>query len=153
MKWWLYREFLNSMVVMKSWSSLLRILLHGFFLVSVNLFSIMTAFVIIQFFSSVPDKILQASIALLINLGVYLVVFKLMNGVQKEIMKIDNFSMFAILMLISLALLTSVFYPLHFLTQGYWSSVNNLLAIWPYQLIVNGLCLVLNFYILRSKKA
>ena len=138
---------------MKSWSSLLLILLHGFFLVSANLFSIMTAFVIIQFFSSGPDKILQSSIALIINLGVYLVVFKLMNGIQKEIMKIDDFSMFAIILLISLALLPSVFYPLHFLMQGYWSSVDNLLATWPYQLIVNGLCMVLNYFIFSRQKS
>lgn len=138
---------------MKSWSSLLRILLHGFFLVSANLFSIMLAFVIIQSFLEEPDKIIQSSIALIINLLVYLVVFKLMNGVQKELMRIDNYSMFAIILLISLALLPSVFYPLHFLTQGYWSSVDNLLAMWPYQIIVNGLCLVLNFYILSGKKA
>ena len=138
---------------MKSWSSLLRILLHGFFLVSANLFSIMVAFVIIQFFSSGPDKILQSSIALVINLGVYLVVFKLMNGIQREIMKIDDFSMFAIILLISLALLPSVFYPLHFLMQGNWSSVDNLLATWPYQLIVNGLCLVLNYFIFSRRKS
>ena len=133
--------------------SLIRILLHGFFLISANLFSIMAAFAIIQLASGGPDKILQASIALVINIGVYLTVFRVMSGIQKEIMKIDNFSMFAVILLISLALLPAVFYPLHYLKQGYWSSFDNLLAAWPFQLIVNGLCLVLNFYILRSKKA
>jgi hypothetical protein len=133
--------------------SLLRILLHGFFLISANLFSIMAAFVIVQVASAGPDKILQASIALIINVGVYVTVFKLMRGTQQEIMKIDNFSMFAVILLISLALLPAVFYPIHYLTQGYWSSFDNLLATWPFQLIVNGLCLVLNLYILRSKNA
>lgn len=133
--------------------SLLRIMLHGFFLISVNLFSIMAAFAIIQISSAGTDKILQASIALVINIGVYLTVFRLMSGIQKEIMKIDNFSMFVVILLISLALLPAVFYPLHYLKQSYWSSFDNLLATWPFQLIVNGLCLVLNFFILRSKKA
>ena len=132
--------------------SLLRILLHGFFLISANLFSIMAAFAIIQVVSAGPDKFFQASIALIINVGVYLVVYMLMSGIQKEIMKIDNFSMLGVILLISLALLPAIFYPLHYLTQGYWSSFDNLLATWPFQLIVNGLCLVLNFYILKSKK-
>ncbi|MCK5705690.1 MAG: hypothetical protein KAI29_31290, partial [Cyclobacteriaceae bacterium] len=129
------------------------VLLHGVFLVSANMFSAIVSFVVVQVLTLPSDRIIQSSIALIINLGIYFAVYKLMFGVQKEIMKIDNFSMFAILLLISMALLPSIFYPLHFLTQGYWSSVDNLLAIWPYQLIVNGLCLVLNFYILRSKKA
>jgi len=133
-------------------SSLLRILLHGFFLISTNLFSIIAAFAIVQLASIDPDKLLQSSIALIINIGVYLLVFKMMHSVQEEIMKIDNFSMFAIILLISLALLPSVFYPLHFLTQGYWSSFDNLPATWPFQLIVNGLCLVLNYYIFSGSK-
>ncbi len=138
---------------MKSWSSLLRILLHGFFLVSANLFSIMTAFVIIQFFSSGPDKILQSTIALIINLGVYLVVFKLMNGIQKEIMKIDDFSMFAIILLISLALLPSVCYPLQFQRKGTRRSADNSHATWPDQLMENRLCLVLNYFIFSRQKS
>ena len=136
---------------MNKWSSLLRILLHGFFLISANLFSIITAFAIIQFVSTDTDKIIQSFIALIINVGIYIFVFRLMNGIQEEIMKIDDFSMFAIILLVSLALLPAIFYPMHYLTQGYWSSFDNLLATWPYQIVVNGLCLVINFFIMKRK--
>lgn len=131
--------------------SIFRILLHGFFLISVNLFSMIAAFAIIQFVSTDTDKIIQSFIALIINVGIYIFVFRLMNGIQEEIMKIDDFSMFAIILLVSLALLPAIFYPMHYLTQGNWSSFDNLLATWPYQVVVNGLCLVINFFIMKRK--
>ena len=135
---------------MREQSSVLRILLHGFFLISTNLFSAMTAFALVQILAIDADRILQSTIALFINIGVYLAVYKLISRIQKDVMKIDNFSMFAIILLVSLALLPSIFYPMHYLTRGEWSSFNNLLMIWPFQIIVNGICLVFNFFIFRK---
>lgn len=137
---------------MNKWSSLLRILLHSFFLISANLFSVMVAFVVVQVAVIDEEKIIQSSLALVINIGVYWLVYKIMHGIQEDVMKIDDFSMFAIILLISLALLPTIFYPMHYLTQGYWSSFDNLLTTWPFQLIVNGLCLVLNFFIISIPK-
>ena len=131
-------------------SALLRIPLHGFFLISSNLFSVMAAFVIVLI-TEISEDLIQSTLALLINLGLYLLVYKLLNGIQEGIMKIDNFSMFAIIFLVSLALLPAVFYPMQYLIQGYWSSFDNLLAIWPFQIFVNGLCLVMNYFFLRRK--
>jgi hypothetical protein len=133
-------------------SSLLRILLHGFFLISANLFSVMVAFVIVRVALLNEEKIVQSSLALVINIGIYWLVYKVMSRIQDDFMRIDNFSMFAIILLVSLALLPAIFYPMHYLTQGYWSSFDNLLATWPFQLIVNGLCLVMNYFLLRSEK-
>lgn len=137
---------------MKKKISILRILLHGFFLVSANLFSVAIAFVVVQISSLPSDRIIQGSIALLVNLIVYVIVYKIMNGVQKSIMEVDDFSMLSTVFLVSLALLPAVFYPLHFITQGNWSSFENLLAIWPFQMIVNGLCLILNYFIFSKRK-
>ncbi len=137
---------------MNKQSSILRILLHGFFLISANLFSVMVAFVIVQVALLNEEKIVQSSLALIINIGIYWLVYKVMSRIQEEIMRIDNFSMFAIILLVSLALLPAIFYPMHYLTQGYWSSFDNLLATWPFQLVVNGLCLVMNYYLLQSEK-
>ncbi len=137
---------------MNKWSSLLRILLHSFFLISANLFSVMVAFVVVQVAVIDEEKIIQSSLALVINIGVYCLVYKIMHGIQEDVMKIDDYSMFAIILLVSLALLPTIFYPMHYLTQGYWSSFDNLLTTWPFQLIVNGLCLVLNFFIISTPK-
>jgi len=112
----------------------------------------MVAFVVVQVAVIDEEKIIQSSLALVINIGVYWLVYKIMHGIQEDVMKIDDFSMFAIILLISLALLPAIFYPMHYLTQGYWSSFDNLLTTWPFQLIVNGLCLVLNFFIISTPK-
>jgi hypothetical protein len=138
---------------MREKSSVLRILLHGFFLISTNLFSAMAAFALLETLAIDADKILQSFIALIINIGVYLAVYKLIGRVQKDVMKIDNFSMFAIILMVSLALLPSIFYPMHYLTRGEWSSFDNLLMIWPFQIIVNGICLVLNFFIFHKQRS
>lgn len=137
---------------MNKQSSLLRILLHGFFLISANLFSVMVAFVIVQVALLNEERIVQSSLALVINIGIYWLVYKVMSRIQEEIMRIDNFSMFAIILLVSLALLPAIFYPMHYLAQGYWSPFDNLLVTWPFQLVVNGLCLVMNYYLLQSEK-
>lgn len=133
-------------------TDILRILLHGFFLVSTNLFSVMATFVAVKMLSLPTERIIQSSIALVINVIIYIVVFRIMAGIQKGIMGLDNFSMMITVLLISLALLPAVFYPLHYLTQGYWSSFNNLMATWPFQLLVNGICLVLNYFIFSTKE-
>jgi len=137
---------------MNKWSSLLRILLHSFFLISANLFSVMVAFVVVQVAVIDEEKIIQSSLALVINIGVYWLAYKIMHGIQEDVMKIDDYSMFAIILLVSLALLPTIFYPMYYFTQGYWSSFDNLLTTWPFQLIVNGLCLVLNFFIISTPK-
>jgi len=136
---------------MKKSISIVSILLHGFFLVSLNLFSVATAFAIVQLTSLPSEKIIQASIALSVNLIIYIFVFSIMKAIQKELIEIRDFSMLATIFLVALALLPAIFYPLHYVSKGYWSSFDNLLAIWPYQIVVNGLCLVLNFFVLRRR--
>lgn len=140
------------MIKDKKANSILRILLHGFFLVSLNLFSIMAAFVFVQISPIQSDRLIQGSVALLINVIIYFVVYRLMREVQEEIMRIEDFTMLAIILLTSLALLPAIFYPLHYLTQGYWSSLDNLISTWPFQLLVNGLCLVMNYFIFYRRK-
>ena len=136
----------------KKQNSLLRIVLHGFFLVSLNLFSVMMAIIIMQISAIGHEKIIQSSIALVINVGVYLLVYKLMNGIQYEIMGIDNFSMLITILLTSLALLPILYYPVDFLMSGSWSSTHKLMTTWPYQLIANGLSLISNFFIFSKSR-
>ena len=136
---------------MKKSTAILGILLHGFFLVSVNLFSLAVAFAVVQITSLPPNKLLHSGIALSVNLIIYYVVYQVMKQVQKELIVIEDFAMFATIFLISLALMPAVFYPLHYATSGNWSTFDNLLAIWPFQMLVNGLCLIFNFYILSKK--
>jgi hypothetical protein len=138
---------------MKSNSAILRILLHGFFLISVNLFSVMAAVVLMRAFSIPSNGILQSGIVLAVDLGIYILIYKVMNAVQKEVMRIDDISMLVVILLTSLALFPAVFYPIHYVTKGYWNSFENILAIWPFQLMVNGICLVMNYFIITKSRS
>ncbi len=134
-------------------SPLLRILLHGFFMVSVNLFSVMVAFAIAVIFSLGNGEIVHATLALVLNLVVYLTVYSLMRSVESGIMRIDSWSMLMAILMISLAMLPAVYYPIYYFTHGGWSSFDNLITTWPFQIIVNSICLVLNFFIVGKKPA
>ncbi len=108
----------------------------------------MSAVFIMHLQGSRENDWLQSGVALIINLGLYLIIYKVMSGIQKDVMKIDDFSMFAIILVTSLALFPAVFYPMHYLTNGNWSTFDNIMKIWPFQLVVNGLCTTLNYFFL-----
>ena len=133
---------------MQTGNMILRILLHSFFLISSNLFSVIAAFAIMQVSGLEDNKLVQGSIALVDNVLIDFLVYRLMSVVQKELMQLDGTSMLVAVAMISLALMPAVFYPMHFLIRGEWSTFDNLLAIWPFQLIINGFCLVLNYFVL-----
>lgn len=107
----------------------------------------MAAVVITHFTSDNGTELLQSAVAMLVNFTIYTLVYWMMRGIEKEIIHINDFSMLAIILISSLALFPVVFYPIHFMIKGYWSSFENILAIWPFQLFVNGLCLVANYFI------
>jgi len=129
----------------------IRIVLHGFFLISLNLFALVSAVIIMIFVGIQQGEWFQAGIALIVDLGLYYLVFKLMAGIQKTVMQIDDFTMLAIILMASLALFPSIFYPLQYLMKGEWVNFSKILEIWPFQFIVNGLCLVFNYFFYDSK--
>lgn len=137
---------------MKNHITVLHIFLHGFFLISGNLFSLIVAVAILQIASTNSTLVAQFIIALIINLGIYLLVYKLMKGIQKEIMEINDYFMFLTTLLISLALLPVVLNPLHYMSSGKWSTFDVFLATWPFQFVVNGLCLIFNYFILQKDR-
>ena len=98
------------------------------------------------------NEMIQSGIALIVNLLIYFLIYKLINGIQAEVMKIDDLSMMVIILLTSMALFPAVFFPLHYLTKNEWSTFDNILRIWPFQLIVNGLCLVMNYFVISKRK-
>ncbi len=123
-------------------------LLHATFLIALNLFSVNAVFILSHVLSIHMGTIVQAISAILFNVAGYYLIFRLMASLGIKVMKIDDFSMLAIILLTSLALLPAIYYPLHYTIQGYWNSFDFFVEFWPYQLIVNGLCVVMNFFIL-----
>ena len=137
---------------MKKDASLTRILLHAFFLISLNLFSSILALLIVQVFGVNSSTLLQSGIAIFLNFIVYLLIFGLMKGIDAKIMRIDDFQMLAIILISSMALLPVIYLPMNYLIKGYWVGIDQLFEIWPYQLVVNGLCVIMNFFVLSKRK-
>ena len=108
--------------------------------------------VILLFTKASSSELLQSTVALGVNVGVYALVFWLMNGIQKDVMRIRDFSMLAIILISSLALFPAIFYPIHFMVKGHWSSFENIQVIWSFQVFVNGICLVANYFIFGRMK-
>ena len=129
----------------------IRIVLHGFFLISLNLFALISAVIIMIFVGIQQGELFQSGIALIVDLGLYYLIFRLMEGIQKTVMQIDDLTMLAIILMASLALFPTIFYPLQYIMKGEWVNFNKILEIWPFQFIVNGLCLVANFFFSNSK--
>lgn len=127
--------------------SVLGVLLHGIFLVSLNLFSVMLALVFSKTGFLGMEQVFHSVAALIVNIAIYVLVYRIMRGFSTEIMLIENLSAFMVILGISLALLPVIFFPMHYMTHGSAGSFNQLMKVWPYQLIVNGLCLFLNYFI------
>lgn len=136
---------------MKPAQKVLPILLHGFFMISVNLFSAMAAVLFLHLVHLSSTRWMEASIALVINVVVYFGVYKLMKNIEPRILRLDDVLMLLMVLVMSLALLPTVYYPMYYLMHGGWSSLDNLWSIWPYQVMANGICLILNFYVLSAK--
>ena len=95
---------------------------------------------------------MQLSLALFVDVSIYYLVFRLMFGIQKEVMQIDDFTMLVIILICSLALFPIVFYPLNYLTQTEWSSFDEILKFWPFHLLATGICLLLNYFIITKSR-
>ncbi len=124
--------------------------MHGFFLVALNLFSIVFSIIVFRSVSFTEGGLVHGASLVMINLVIYLLVLWLMRGLHSDIMDVDDFSMLAGILVISLALLPVFYHPLYYLIKGYWSSLDNLIMVWSFQIVVNGLSLLLNRYWLNK---
>jgi hypothetical protein len=131
---------------------IIRTLLHAFFIISLNIFSMAGGMVIIHLLEADAGNYVQPAIVVVLNLLIYWAVFRFMHGIEPKIMHLPDFSTMGIILLTSLALLPIIFYPLYFfLVKNQWSPLNNLLSIWPYMLILNALCILMNRFLLSAK--
>ncbi len=130
---------------------MIRIVLHAVFLIALNLFSLISGVITTIFLSNFQNDLAQSGIALIFNIAFYLLIFKFMTGIQKEVMHIDNLSMLVIMLISSLVLFPVVFIPLQYMISGNWQSLEIVWKISPFLLITNGLCLLINFYFLTDR--
>lgn len=124
----------------------IRIILHAFFLIALNLFSLIAGVIITLLIGGFKHEVFQSGSAFVFNAIMYFLVFKFMAGIQKEVMHIDNFFMVIIMLISSVVLFPLVFIPLQYMISGNWQSVGAATNVWPFLLVTNGLCLSVNYF-------
>lgn len=122
----------------------LRVVMHGFFLTSNNLFSGATAFLILHLARLKPGFEAVSVFSMLFCIGVYTAIYYLMKRIQPEIMKIDSVSMGIFIFLFSLLLQPALIHPLMAMVRGggYSSPIPYIELLLP--VIINSSCLLLN---------
>jgi hypothetical protein len=131
----------------------LRFYLNGFVLSFVNIASISIGFGVYRSLGSVNQIAVQAPVAALLSVLCF-VVWSLytQRSPLKNIM-LRTKGEFAWAYFSSLLWNPVIFVPFHFLTQGYLTSVGNLIALWLFQLPVNLLAIIAAHILTRAVPA
>ena len=129
----------------------LRILMHGFFLTSLNLFSAAIAFLIHKLLGMPINYVSSSIITTVACLTVYVLIFVLMRRIQPTIMQLDNMTMGIAILVFSILLQPALIHPivLFFSETGYnsISFVGELML----PLIINTCCLLVNHFISKPR--
>jgi hypothetical protein len=137
------------MMTQKS-NTILRVLMHGFFLTALNLFSGSIAFLILKLSGIFISYTASGFIAGVTCLVVYFFIFRLMSHIQPTVMKIDQLSMGIAILIFSLILQPALIHPL---TTFFFESKDQSLTL-LYELVlpavINSACLLMNHYLLKS---
>ncbi|MDZ7608487.1 MAG: hypothetical protein U5K79_23530 [Cyclobacteriaceae bacterium] len=131
-------------------NTFLRVLMHGFFLTSLNLFSGSIAFLVLKLSGISINYAASGILAAVTCLGVYFLIHKLMSHIQPSVMKIDHLTMGIAIFVFSLILQPALIHPL---TTLFVESEDQPLIL-LYELIlpavINSACLLMNHFLLKS---
>jgi len=132
-------------------NTILRVLMHGFFLTSLNLFSGSIAFFVLKLSGISITYAASGIIAAIACLLVYFLIFKLMSNIQPVVMRIDHFSMGIAILIFSIILQPALIFPLtSFISESENQSINLL-----YELVLPALtntgCLLANHFFLKPR--
>ena len=126
-----------------------RIVFHALFVVIVNLVCILMGFglwsALRASVAPLPQVPVQAAAGAALSILVSFLWMVLFPRLCWPAMELRGPREYAGLLLASLLWTPLLFYPLHYLTQGYVAQFSNVLAIWAFQLPVNALALWLAY--------
>ncbi len=129
----------------------LKILLHGMFLTVLDLCAIVFSVVLFLMAGiNTSNVVYQTGLAVAVSLLLYFVIYYFIRTSGYDIMNLEDLKMTIVVLVISIALLPAIYYPMHYITHGYWSTLHNMLANWPFQLVVNSTCLAGNLYFVKN---
>lgn len=122
---------------------LARILIHSFVMAVVNLAAALASYGVYLLIRPANQGLLQAPVAAVISIGVFLLWYAFARRWQEGKLALAGKNEFPLAYLLALGWAAAIFYPLHYLTQGYLAAFGNILAIWAFQIAANLLTLIL----------
>lgn len=122
-------------------------LFYGFLLSLINLMSIILGYGFYHLFKTSNQIVVQLPIAIFLSFLFFLIYVFLLIKNKKDI----NMSTFrvTIIYLFSMLWTPIIFVPIHFITQGYITSMENILYTWAFQAVTNILVLAMTKLILE----
>lgn len=141
-------NFMKGSEITPDW---LKILLHGMFLTVLDLCAVVFSAVLLMIIGiNASGIVYQMVVAIAVGLLLYFAIYYFIRSGGYDIMQLEDLKMLVVVLVISMALLPAIYYPLHYVTHGYWSSFHSMLVNWPFQFMVNSICLAGNFYFIKS---
>lgn len=120
----------------------MTILFHAVVLAGINLGSILLAFVIYKLLQQPGSQVLiQSGLAAIFSIAVYAAFTWLLEqaGMAAWLLKDKRAHLMAYLL--AFFAFAIIFVPLHYVTQGYWTGVENILVSWAFMAPVNAAAL------------
>ncbi len=127
--------------------------LHSFVLAIVNFASVIAGFGIYHLFRPINQISLQAPVAALICIFIFVIWSVFIQNILSKGLSLKGISEFLGVYVASLLWAPALFVPIHYLSQGYLTSYDNLLAGWLFQLPVNLLAVLTVFKINKLSHA
>jgi hypothetical protein len=123
----------------------LRPLLHSLLLALVNIGAIIMAFGLYKLLKPPNQMAFQAPIAALLSISTFTLWIYLIACFHFEKMQIQNRNELVCIYFLTLIWMPVILIPLHYSTQGYWTSFSNILAVWIFQIPVNFITLLTSY--------
>ena len=111
--------------------------LHGFALASIQLFAILAGFGVHSFIRLVNQIAIQLPVAVLVSVGGFFFWIWFLGKANLRWLNLISRKGLVGTLLVSFIWAPALFIPLHYFTQGYLTSLGNILAIWSFQAPVN----------------
>ena len=126
----------------------LRVLLSGSVLLFANLVGILVGFMAYCALRPVKQILIQLPIAVLLSVLLYLawVLLRRSSGLQR--LHLHSSGEYVLGFLASLALGPVIYVPLHYFTQGYLTSADNLVALFVFQVPVNAFAVAVGAWLI-----
>ena len=125
-------------------------IINSFTLAIANLFSILLGYIAYHFFSNYDQVTIQAPTAFLFSATIFILWSIFARNNRFAGLMPGNFITYILIFILAFAWIPAVFYPLHYFTQHYVSSFNNIAWVWAFQVPVNSITLTVTYFILKK---